>query len=201
MLEIKVTVEAQDLASAINNLAVALGKRETAEAESPKRKKTANPTPAPVPQPTAAPAAMPATAEPVNPIPAPQTAPGAPLSATPAQTAIPIVPTVPVAAPAPAATPVANVVPQIPVPPAPQPYAAPVTQQPYVAPVAPAVPTSAPQYTLDMIATAGSRLIDAGKMDQLMGVLARFGVVSLTDLAPENYGAVACELRALGAAI
>lgn len=118
---------------------------------------------------------------PVNPTPAPVAtpaqAPGAPLSATPAQTATPIAPTVPVAAPAPAAAPAANVAP------------------------APAVPTSAPQYTLDMIATAGSALIDAGKMDQLMQLLGKFGVVSLTELAPESYGAVANELRALGAAI
>lgn len=118
---------------------------------------------------------------PVNPTPAPVAtpaqAPGAPLSATPAQTATPIAPTVPVAAPAPTVTPAANVAP------------------------APAVPTSAPQYTLDMIATAGSALIDAGKMDQLMGLLGKFGVASLTELAPESYGAVANELRALGAAI
>lgn len=118
---------------------------------------------------------------PVNPTPAPVAtpaqAPGAPLSATPAQTATPIAPTVPVAAPAPTAAPAANVAP------------------------APAVPTSAPQYTLDMIATAGSALIDAGKMDQLMQLLGKFGVASLTELAPESYGAVANELRALGAAI
>lgn len=118
---------------------------------------------------------------PVNPTPAPVAtpapAPGAPLSATPAQTATPIAPTVPVAAPAPTVTPAANVTP------------------------APTVPTSAPQYTLDMIATAGSALIDAGKMDQLMGLLGKFGVASLTELAPESYGAVANELRALGAAI
>ena len=63
------------------------------------------------------------------------------------------------------------------------------------------IPTAAPQYTLDMIATAGSALIDAGKMDQLMQLLDKFGVASLTDLAPESYGAVANELRALGAAI
>lgn len=118
---------------------------------------------------------------PVNPTPAPVAtpapAPGAPLSATPAQTATPIAPTVPVAAPAPTVTPAANVTP------------------------APAVPTSAPQYTLDMIATAGSALIDAGKMDQLMGLLGKFGVASLTELAPESYGAIANELRALGTAI
>lgn len=123
-----------------------------------------------------APIAQPATpAAPVNPTTTP--APGAPLSATPAQTATPIVPMVPVATPAPAVTPAANVTP------------------------APTVPTSAPQYTLDMIATAGSALIDAGKMDQLMGLLGKFGVASLTELAPESYGAVANELRALGAAI
>lgn len=117
----------------------------------------------------------------VNPTPAPVAtpaqAPGAPLSATPAQTATPIAPAVPVAAPAPTAAPAANVA------------------------QAPAVPTSAPQYTLDMIATAGSALIDAGKMDQLMQLLGKFGVASLTELAPESYGAVANELRALGAAI
>lgn len=125
--------------------------------------------------------AQPATpTAPVNPTPAPVAAPAqAPgaLSATPAQTATPIAPTVPVATPAPAVTPAANVA------------------------LAPAVPTSAPQYTLDMIATAGSALIDAGKMDQLMGLLGKFGVASLTELAPESYGAVANELRALGAAI
>ena len=118
---------------------------------------------------------------PVNPTPVPVATPaqasGAPLSATSARTTTPIAPTVPVAVPAPAATPAVNVAP------------------------APAVPTSAPQYTLDMIATAGSALIDAGKMDQLMQLLGKFGVASLTELAPESYGAVANELRALGAAI
>lgn len=130
---------------------------------------------------TAAAVAQPATPTvPVNPTPAPTApaqAPGAPLSATPAQTATPIAPTVPAATPAPAVTPAAN-----------------STQ-------APTVPTSAPQYTLEMIATAGSSLIDAGKMDQLMQLLGKFGVASLTELAPESYGAVANELRALGAAI
>lgn len=128
-----------------------------------------------------APVAQPATPTvPVNPTPAQAAQPTAapaimPLTAE--QTATPIVPTVSVATPAPAVTPATNVA------------------------LAPAVPTSAPQYTLDMIATAGSALIDAGKMDQLMGLLGKFGVVSLTELAPESYGAVANELRALGAAI
>ena len=117
---------------------------------------------------------------PVNPTPAQVAQPTAASAITPLtaeQTATPIAPTIPVATPAPTVTPAANVAP------------------------APAVPTSAPQYTLDMIATAGSALIDAGKMDQLMGLLGKFGVASLTELAPESYGAVANELRALGAAI
>ena len=139
--------------------------------------------PKPLPKATApvasAPVAQPATPTvPVNPTPAPVASPmqvpGVPLDVTPAQTATPIAPTVPVVQPAPATTPTANVTP---------------------------IPTSAPQYTLDMIATAGSALIDAGKMDQLMGLLAKFGVASLSELSPNSYGAVANELRALGAAI
>lgn len=127
-----------------------------------------------------APVAQPATPmAPVNPTPAPVAAPtqvpGAPLNVTPAPTATPTAPTAPVVAPAPAVAPVAN--------------------------VAPAVPAGAPSYTLEMIATAGTALIDAGKMDQLMQLLGKFGVASLTELAPGSYGIVANELRALGAAI
>lgn len=149
MLEMKITIDAADLAAALNNLATALANG------------TATPT-VPV-KPTPAPVAAPTQAS------------GAPLSATPAPTATPIAPTVPVAQPAPAVTPAAN--------------------------VAPTVPTGAPTYTLEMIATAGSALIDAGKMEQLMQLLGKFGVASLTELAPESYGAVAGELRTLGATL
>lgn len=84
------------------------------------------------------------------------------------------------------------VFPTMPAPPAVQP-SVPVNPTP--------IPTSAPQYTFDMISTAGSALIDAGKIDQLVMLLGKFGVQSLTDLNPESYGAVANELRALGAKI
>ena len=84
------------------------------------------------------------------------------------------------------------VVPTMPAPPAVQP-SVPVNPTP--------IPTSAPQYTFDMISTAGSALIDAGKIDQIVMLLGKFGVQSLTDLNPESYGAVANELRALGAKI
>ena len=177
MLEMKITVAAPDLAAAINNLAAALdGKNPhtVCNQYGTDNKHIDNVGTINMGMSGKAQPATPAA--PVNPPPAPTVptqAPGAPLSATPAQTAAQIAPTVPVAQPAP----VANTAP------------------------APTVPTSAPQYTLDMIATAGSALIDAGKMDQLMQLLGKFGVASLTELAPESYGAVAGELRALGATI
>ena len=69
------------------------------------------------------------------------------------------------------------------------------------APVASAVPTGAPTYTLDMIARAGAALVDAGKMDALCGLLAKYGVEALTALDPAQYGNFANDLRALGATI
>lgn len=177
MLEMKITVAAPDLAAAINNLAAALdGKNPhtVCNQYGTDNKHIDNVGTVNMGMSGKAQPATPAA--PVNPTPAPTVptqAPGAPLSVTPAQTAAQIAPTVPVVQPAP----VANTAP------------------------APTVPTSAPQYTLDMIATAGSALIDAGKMDQLMQLLGKFGVASLTELAPESYGAVAGELRALGATI
>lgn len=65
----------------------------------------------------------------------------------------------------------------------------------------PAMPTTAPAYTLEMLATAGTSLIDLGKLDQLRALLSKYGVDNLTVLPPEQYGAVATELRALGAKI
>lgn len=63
------------------------------------------------------------------------------------------------------------------------------------------IPTAAPTYTLDMLAAAGSALIDAGKINDLLGILSRYGVNALTELQPAVYGAVAAELRNLGANI
>ena len=68
-------------------------------------------------------------------------------------------------------------------------------------PVASAVPTGAPTYTLDMIARAGAALVDAGNMDALCGLLAKYGVEALTALDPAQYGNFANDLRALGAQI
>lgn len=93
-----------------------------------------------------------------------------------------------------------------------QPTPAPVaTSTPAPAPVAlaqtaaptnpaPAVPvTTAPTYTLDQIAKAGASLVDAGKMEQLLALLAKYGVQAVTQLQPDQYGVFATELRTLGA--
>lgn len=117
--------------------------------------------------------------------------------------AAPVAPVAPVAAPAPAA-------PVNPTPAPVAPVAAPVaptapvpTEQP-AAPVAQApaaVPVTAPTYTLDQIARAGASLVDAGKMEQLLALLARYGVAAVTQLQPDQFGVFATELRALGAQI
>lgn len=69
------------------------------------------------------------------------------------------------------------------------------------APVVPAVPTGAPTYTLEMIARAGTALVDAGKMDALCNLLSKYQVEALTALEPAQYGNFANDLRALGAQI
>ena len=80
-----------------------------------------------------------------------------------------------------------------------QPTPAPVaTPTPAPAPVAPAQ-TAAPTYTLDQIAKAGASLVDAGKMEQLLALLAKYGVQAVTQLQPDQYGVFATELRTLGA--
>lgn len=127
-----------------------------------------------VPQDTPAPVAPVATPAPVPPVTVPPAS---------------VVPTQPT--PAPVATPT----------PAPAP-AAPAAPAQTVAPTnpAPTVPvTTAPTYTLDQIAKAGASLVDAGKMEQLLALLAKYGVQAVTQLQPDQYGVFATELRTLGA--
>lgn len=66
-------------------------------------------------------------------------------------------------------------------------------------PVPAAVPVaSAPAYTLEQISRAGAALVDAGKLELLQALLGRYNVQAITQLRPEQYGAFATELRALG---
>lgn len=152
MFEINVTVNAPELAEALNNLAAALkgAKLEPAASKTGKADK-----PAPVP--------------PADYMPPADTAPAP-------------------ATPAPAVTPA----------PAPAPVQAPVTPAPAPAPV-PVAP--APTYNRDQIMTAGAALIDAGKINELMGLLNSFGVQAVTQLKQDQLGAFATELRKLGTQI
>ena len=154
MFEINVTVNAPEIAEALNNLAAALkgAKPEPAASKAGKADK-----PAPVP--------------PADYMPPADTAPAP-------------------AAPAPAVTPAPA--------PAPAPVHAPVTPAPAPAPV-PVAP--APTYSRDQIMTAGAALIDAGKINELMGLLNSFGVQAVTQLKQDQLGAFATELRKLGAQI
>lgn len=157
MMEMKITVEAPDLAASILKLAEAIASGPDPSILTPDEP-------------------LPVASYPTAPAPAPAPAPAAPVSPAPAA---------PVAAPSPAPAPTAG-----------QTSAAPGNTP------APTVPVAgAPTYTLDQISRAGASLVDAGKMQQLLELLGRYGVQAVTQLQPEQYGAFATELRALGAQI
>ena len=177
MMEMKITVEAPDLAASILKLAEAIASGPDPallipDEPLPVSAYPATPAAAPVAAPVA-PVAAPVGPAPVNPTPGP-----APTMAAP------------VVAPSPSPTPVTNA-----------PTAGPTSDAPGNTP-APAVPvTGSPAYTLDQISRAGASLVDAGKMQQLLELLGRYGVQAVTQLKPEQYGAFATELRGLGAQI
>ena len=111
-------------------------------------------------------------------MPAPPTAPVQPTSAA----------TAPITAPAMAPT--QPVTPAVPV-------TASVQQPSATAPV----PTSTPGYVLDDLARAAITLMDSGRQNDLVNLLAQFGVDSLPALPKEQYGAFATALRGMGAQI
>lgn len=94
--------------------------------------------------------------------------------------------------------------------PAPQQFApaAPMVPTSAAVPIAAPVPmpaavpvATAPGYTLDQLGKAGAALVDAGKRDQLIALLQRRGIQTLSQLDPSQYGVFATELRGLGAQI
>ena len=103
----------------------------------------------------------------------------------------PVAPTAPAAPPAPAA------------PAAPPAPAAPAAPPAPVAPATPAapVPTTQVSYKPDDLARAAMSLMDSGRQPDLIALLGQFGVVSIPDLRPEQYGAFATALRGMGAQI
>ena len=105
-----------------------------------------------------------------------------PIPAKPEQTAP--APNVPHAAPA-ATVSAAPVAPTTP---------APASAPPVVVPTA-----AAPTYTVKELQLACAPLTDANRMGELQAVCAKYGAASLLDIPKEQYGALAADLRALGA--
>ncbi len=88
-------------------------------------------------------------------------------------------------------------------PTAPTAPAAPAAPAAPTAPAAPAapVPTTQVSYKPDDLARAAMSLMDSGRQPDLISLLGQFGVVSIPDLRPEQYGAFATALRGMGAQI
>lgn len=63
------------------------------------------------------------------------------------------------------------------------------------------VPVTEQSYTIDQLAVASTSLMDAGKRTDLINLLNQFGVQALTALPKAQYGAFATALRAMGAKI
>ena len=61
----------------------------------------------------------------------------------------------------------------------------------------------APTFTLEQICKAGADLVtqNPNALPQVNGLLAQYGVQTVTDLKPEHFGTVATALRGLGAKI
>jgi len=99
-------------------------------------------------------------------------------------------PAAPVQQPVQQTAPVQQLVQTVPVQPQPQ---QPVPQA--------TIPTTTITYSLDDLARAAMSLMDTGRQADLLLMLSRFGVQSLPELPPAQYGAFATELRTMGAQI
>ena len=102
---------------------------------------------------------------------------GEQIPAKPERTAVPSV--------APATT--VSAVPVAPATPAPTPPPAPVPR------------ADAPTYTIEELQLACAPLMDANRMGEIQSAIAKYGATSLLDIPKEQYGALAADLRALGA--
>lgn len=181
MIELKVTVDAPDLSTAINHLADAIESKGTdapaAPAKNSRSKKATAKT-----APDAPAVSVPAHSEPVvSPTPV----------ITPAQQPTP---TAPVTAPT-MQQPVATAAPVM------TPPAAPVTQQ-FIP--QPAAPTQSQQgITCEQIINAAMPLMNSNPAFamQLQGILAKYGVQAVTQIPENMLPNVAADLRALGAKI
>lgn len=76
---------------------------------------------------------------------------------------------------------------------------APATPAPTSALPAPVPRADAPTYTIEELQLACAPLMDANRMSEIQSTIAKYGATSLLDIPKEQYGALAADLRALGA--
>lgn len=108
-------------------------------------------------------------------------------------------PVAPVAQP----TPVAPVVPtSVSVPTTPEPTQAPPTPAVPVAPPTPAVPVApVKEYTLEEIQVALIPIMDAGRTNEIVGLMQKYGVSDLTKVPKDSYPQLIQDIRNMGARI
>lgn len=112
----------------------------------------------------------------------------------------PTAPVVPATVQAPPVAPVAQPTPAAPV--VPTSVSVPTTPEPQQAPPTPAVPVApVKEYTLEEIQVALQPLMDAGRTNEIVGLMQKYKVASLPELPKEQFPNLVVDLRNMGARI
>lgn len=112
----------------------------------------------------------------------------------------PTAPVVPATVQAPPVAPVAQPTPVAPVVPAS--VSVPTTPEPQQAPTTPAVPVApVKEYTLEEIQVALQPLMDAGRTNEIVGLMQKYKVASLPELPKDQFPNLVVDLRNMGARI
>lgn len=112
----------------------------------------------------------------------------------------PTAPVVPATVQAPPVAPVAQPTPVAPV--VPTSVSVPTTPDPVQAPPTPAVPVApVKEYTLEEIQVALQPLMDAGRTNEIVGLMQKYKVASLPELPKDQFPNLVVDLRNMGARI
>lgn len=112
----------------------------------------------------------------------------------------PTAPVVPATVQAPPVAPVAQPTPVAPV--VPTSLSVPTTPEPTQAPPTPAVPVApVKEYTLEEIQVALQPLMDAGRTNEIVGLMQKYKVASLPELPKDQFPNLVVDLRNMGARI
>ena len=112
----------------------------------------------------------------------------------------PTAPVVPATVQAPPAAPVTQPTPVAPV--VPTSVSVPTTPEPQQAPTTPAVPVApVKEYTLEEIQVALQPLMDAGRTNEIVGLMQKYKVASLPELPKDQFPNLVVDLRNMGSRI